>query len=47
MAWLKQSVTAGFKDALRLQKEEDLAAVRDREDFKTLVATLEKRPQKK
>ena len=41
MAWLKQAVAAGYKDAAHMNQDQDLDAVRDREDFKTLLAELE------
>jgi hypothetical protein len=40
MAWLKQAVAAGYKDADHIKDDEDLDALRDREDFKTLLATV-------
>jgi serine/threonine protein kinase len=41
MAWLKQAVAAGYKDAAHLKKDDDLDSLRAREDFKKLVAELE------
>jgi hypothetical protein len=41
MESLKQAVAAGFKDRALLKKDTDLNALRDREDFKKLVADLE------
>ncbi len=41
MAWLKQAVAAGFKDAARLTQDKDLAALRDRPDFRELLARLQ------
>jgi tetratricopeptide (TPR) repeat protein len=41
MAWLKQAVAAGYKDAAHLKKDNDLDSLRAREDFKKLVAELE------
>ena len=41
MAWLRKAVTAGFDDVADLKKNPDLAALRDREDFKKLLADLE------
>jgi serine/threonine protein kinase/Tfp pilus assembly protein PilF len=38
---LRQAVAKGYKDVARLKKDRDLDAVRDREDFKRLVAGLE------
>jgi hypothetical protein len=40
MAWLKKAVVAGYKDAAHMEKDEDLDALRDREDFKKLLAEL-------
>lgn len=40
MAWLKQAIMAGFKDTANLQKDKDLDVLRDREDFKKLLAEL-------
>jgi hypothetical protein len=45
MAWLQQAVAAGYKDAAHLKKDENLDALRDREDFKMLLAELEAKPQ--
>jgi tetratricopeptide (TPR) repeat protein len=41
MAWLKQAVAAGYKNAAHLKQDTDLGALRDRADFAKLVATLE------
>jgi tetratricopeptide (TPR) repeat protein len=41
MAWLKQAVAAGYKDAEHMKQDKDLDAVRDREDFEKLLADLE------
>ena len=41
MAWLKQAVAAGFKDADLMKPDKDLDALRDREDFQKLLADLE------
>jgi eukaryotic-like serine/threonine-protein kinase len=41
MVWLKQSITAGFKDAAHMKKDKDLDALRGRGDFKKLIAELE------
>jgi hypothetical protein len=40
MAWLKQAVAAGYKNAAHMQKDKDLDALREREDFKKLMAEL-------
>jgi Tetratricopeptide repeat len=41
MSWLRQAVAAGFHAAARLKSDRGLAALRDRDDFRTLVADLE------
>jgi eukaryotic-like serine/threonine-protein kinase len=41
MQFLQQAVAAGFKDVDQIKKEEDLTALRDRDDFKKLIADLE------
>jgi eukaryotic-like serine/threonine-protein kinase len=41
MAWLKQSIAAGFKDAAQMKTDKDLDALRGREDFKKLTSELE------
>jgi serine/threonine protein kinase len=41
MAWLKQALAAGYKGIAHMAKDKDLDALRDREDFKKLVAELE------
>jgi eukaryotic-like serine/threonine-protein kinase len=46
MAWLKQAVAAGFNDAAQMKKDSDLDALRDREDFKKLLAALEASKEK-
>ena len=43
IATLKKSIDAGFDDLDLLKKEKDLDAIRDRADFKQLVADLEKK----
>jgi eukaryotic-like serine/threonine-protein kinase len=48
MAWLTKAVALGYKDAAHMKKDTDLDALRDRADFKKLVADLEtKSPLKK
>jgi serine/threonine protein kinase len=47
MVWLKQAVHAGYKNASHMSKDRDLDALRDREDFKKLVAELEAGPAEK
>jgi hypothetical protein len=44
MAWLKQAVAAGYKDAAQFNKDSDLNCLRNREDFKQLAAAL-RRPK--
>jgi hypothetical protein len=46
MAWLKQAVAAGFKEAAHIANDTDLDALRDRQDFKTLIAELRAGTQK-
>jgi serine/threonine protein kinase/tetratricopeptide (TPR) repeat protein len=41
MAYLKQAVAAGYKDAVHMKQDKDLEALRNRDDFKKLVADLE------
>jgi tetratricopeptide (TPR) repeat protein len=41
MASLKQAIAAGYRGAAQIAKDPDLGALRDREDFKRLVAELE------
>jgi hypothetical protein len=41
VAWLKQAVAAGYKNAPKLKKDTDLDALRGREDLKKLIAELE------
>jgi len=42
MALLKQAVEAGFKDQQRLNKDHELDCLRTRQDFKKLIAELER-----
>jgi serine/threonine protein kinase len=46
MVWLKQAVAAGYKNAAHMEKDKDLDALRDREDFKKLLAELAAGPVK-
>ena len=46
MAWLRQAVAAGYEDGEYMQKDNDLDALRDREDFKKLLAELQKGKEK-
>jgi len=41
MAWLHKAVAAGYKNARHMKQDKDLDALRDREDFKKLLAELE------
>jgi tetratricopeptide (TPR) repeat protein len=41
MNWLAQAVAAGFTDVARLDQDKDLDPLRDREDFKKLLADLQ------
>ena len=42
MQWLQKAVQAGYKDAAHMKKDTDLDPLREREDFKKLLAGLEK-----
>jgi len=42
MTWLKQAVAAGYKDATQMKKDNDLDSLRAREDFKKLIAELDR-----
>jgi tetratricopeptide (TPR) repeat protein len=44
MAWLHKAVASGYKDVRQMKQDKDLDVLRDREDFKKLVADLESRP---
>ena len=41
MQWLHKAVKAGWKDAAHTKKDTDLDALRERADFKKLLAELE------
>jgi hypothetical protein len=41
MCWLRRAVAAGYANAPRVAKDADLDALRDRPDFKVLLADLE------
>jgi tetratricopeptide (TPR) repeat protein len=43
MAWLTKAVAAGFKDGAHMRKNADLDMLRERADFKKLLAELEKK----
>src|SRR5262249_25853728 len=47
MAWLKQAVAAGYKNASHMKQDKDLDALRDRADFTKLLAELQARPPEK
>jgi serine/threonine protein kinase/tetratricopeptide (TPR) repeat protein len=47
MAWLKQAVDAGYEKVSKIKQDADLDTLRDRADFRKLVADLEARQQKK
>jgi tetratricopeptide (TPR) repeat protein len=40
MAWLTKAVSAGYKDKAHMEKDADLDSLRDRADFKNLLAEL-------
>jgi predicted Zn-dependent protease len=42
LAALRQAIVLGFQDANRMKSDDDLKGLRQREDFKKLVADLEK-----
>jgi hypothetical protein len=46
MEWLHKAVKAGYKDAAHMKKDTDLDALRERADFKKLLAELEKAQKK-
>jgi hypothetical protein len=43
MKMLKDAVAKGYKDALHMRKDKDLDALRERDDFKKLLAELEEK----
>ena len=43
VAWLKQAIAAGYKNAAHIKKDPDLDPLRSREDFKKLLRELEKK----
>jgi eukaryotic-like serine/threonine-protein kinase len=47
MAWLTKAVAAGYKNAAHMKKNADLDSLREREDFKKLIAELEAKTEKK
>jgi hypothetical protein len=40
MFWLREAVRAGWNDAQHTSRDPDLAPLRDRDDFRRLVAEL-------
>ena len=46
MAWLKQAVAAGYKDVAHMKKDKDLDPLRDRDDFKKLLDSLQQAKEK-
>ena len=40
---MRQAVQNGYKDAAHMKKDTDLDSLRDRADFRTLLAVLEKK----
>jgi serine/threonine protein kinase len=41
LAWLKQAVASGYKEAAHMKEDKDLDALRDRADFRKLLSDLE------
>jgi tetratricopeptide (TPR) repeat protein len=44
MAWLRQALAAGFNERDRLAKNKEFDSVRDRAEFRELIAKLEQKP---
>jgi hypothetical protein len=44
MAWLTKAVAAGFKDRAHMEKDADLDALRQRDDFQKLLQSLPAKP---
>ena len=42
MSWLRQAVAAGYNNVAHMKQDKDLDSLRGREDFKRLVAELER-----
>jgi hypothetical protein len=42
MVWLQKAVAAGYRDVVQMVTDGELYALRDRDDFKKLVAELSK-----
>ena len=47
MDWLKKAISAGFADVRHMKQDQDLEALRDRQDFRQLAADLEARQENK
>ena len=47
MAWLNKAVAAGYDDVAEMKTDKDLDALRDRPDFKRLLAELESKQEQK
>jgi hypothetical protein len=47
MVLLQKAVKAGYKDATHMKQDTDLDPLRGRDDFKKLLAELDKRAEKK
>jgi serine/threonine protein kinase len=47
MAWLTKAVASGYKDGMHMKKDTDLDFLRERDDFRKLVAELDKKSEKK
>ncbi len=43
MAWLKQAITAGYRNVKLVESDSDLDALRDRADFQALLAELKRK----
>ena len=46
LGWLKRAVDAGYKNAADINENADLNTLRDRNDFKTLLAELQNHIEK-
>jgi hypothetical protein len=47
MELLRKAVKAGYNDAAHIKQDTDLDPLRDRDDFKNLLAELEAKPRPK
>jgi hypothetical protein len=43
IAWLKQAIAAGYKNAAHMKKDKDLDVLRDRADFTRLMTAMQPR----